>query len=363
MTFDEEKNLLYVPGGNAAPDIYDEGRPGPNLYTNSLIALDGATGRLAWYRQFIPHDVHDYDVTHAGPIFRTAIGGSTREVIASAGKDGILRLLDRDSTDILYGVPFTSRVNADAAVPTTPVHVCPGPFGGQEWNGSAYDKKLNLLVVPATDWCTEFKRDTAPPDAEKEHTRGFTSGGELKFDPWSAAHGRLTAFEASTGKEKWRYDAPKPMLAGVTVTAGDLIFTGELTSDLLALDARTGKELLRSDVDGPSAGGVVTYDARGVQNVAIVSGFVGVFNSFAPEIGGAEYYGHDLPPPRKMRVTDCIAAKACCVSGRSRYFKVKVGLQCSGEIRLGRREEHTNEKRIQIEAERLGAGFLSRCIV
>jgi outer membrane protein assembly factor BamB len=129
--------------------------------------------------------------------------------------------------------------------------------------------------------------NTAPPDAEKEHTHGFYFGGELKFDPWSAAHGRLTAFEASTGKENWRYDAPKPMLAGVTVTAGDLIFTGELTSDLLALDARTGKVLLRSAVDGPSAGGVVTYDARGVQNVAIVSGFVGVFNSLAPDIGGA----------------------------------------------------------------------------
>jgi hypothetical protein len=91
----------------------------------------------------------------------------------------------------------------------------------------------------------------------------------------------------ATGKENWRYDAPKPLLAGVTVTAGDLIFTGELTSDLLALDARTGKVLLRRAVDGPSAGGVVTYDARGVQNVAIVSGFVGVFNSLAPDIGGA----------------------------------------------------------------------------
>jgi len=287
MTFDEKKNLLYVPGGNAAPDIYDEGRPGPNLYTNSLIALDGATGRLAWYRQFIPHDVHDYDVTHVGPMFRTVIGGSTRDVVASTGKDGILRLLDRDSTDILYSVPFTSRVNAGAVVTATPVRVCPGPFGGQEWNGSAYDLKLNLLGVPTTDWCAEFKRDTAPPDAEKEHAHGFYFGGELKFDPWSAAHGRLTAFDASTGKEKWRYDAPKPMLAGVTVTAGDLIFTGELTSDLLALDARTGKVLLRSAVDGPSAGGVVTYDARGVQNVAIVSGFVGVFNSYAPDIGGA----------------------------------------------------------------------------
>jgi alcohol dehydrogenase (cytochrome c) len=161
LSFDEKKNLLYVPGGNAAPDIYDEGRPGDNLYTNSLIALDAMTGRLAWYRQFIPHDVHDYDVTHVGPMFKTASNGSTRNVVASTGKDGMLRVLDRDSSDILYSVPFTNRVNADAAVTTTPVRVCPGTLGGQEWNGSAYHVKLNLLVVPATDWCAEFKKDAA----------------------------------------------------------------------------------------------------------------------------------------------------------------------------------------------------------
>jgi alcohol dehydrogenase (cytochrome c) len=286
MTFDEEKNLLYVPGGNAAPDIYDEGRPGANLYTNSLIALDAMTGRLAWYRQFIPHDVHDYDVTHVGPIFKMAIGGSIRSVVASTGKDGMLRLTDRDSKDILYSVPFTNRLNAEADVTTTPLRVCPGTLGGQEWNGSAYVVKLNLLVVPATDWCAEFKKDATPPSPEKEHTHGFFFGGETKFDPWSAARGRLTAFDASTGKEKWRYDAEKPMIAGVTVTDGDLIFTGELTGDLLALDARTGKVLLRSTLGGPAAGGVVTYDARGVQNVAIISGFVGVYNMIAPEIGG-----------------------------------------------------------------------------
>ena len=287
MTFDEEKNLLYVPGGNAAPDIYDEGRPGDNLYTNSLIALDASTGRLVWYRQFIPHDVHDYDVTHVGPIFKTVNSGSTRNVVASTGKDGMLRLTDRDSKDILYSVPFTNRSNAEAAVTTTPMRVCPGTLGGQEWNGSAYHAKLNLLVVPATDWCAEFKKDMTPPSPEKEHTHGFYFGGETKFDPWSAARGRLTAFDAVTGKEKWRYDAAKPMIAGVTVTDGILIFTGELSGDLLALDARTGQVLLRSPLGGPAGGGTVTYSARGEQNVAIVSGFVGVYNMIAPEIGGA----------------------------------------------------------------------------
>ena len=286
MSFDVPRNLLYVPGGNAAPDLYDDDRPGINLYTNSLIALDATTGRLAWYRQFIPHDVHDYDVTHVAPVFKTTISGSTRNVIASTGKDGLLRLLDRDSKEIIYSVPFTNRLNVKAPVTTTPVRVCPGTLGGQEWNGSAYYAKQNLLIVPATDWCAEFNKDTTAPDPQKEHTHAFYFGGQTKFDPWSAARGRLTAFDASTGHEKWRYDAAKPMVAGVTATAGDVVFAGELTGDLLALDAKTGKVLLRSALGGPAGGGVVTYTARGVQSVAIVSGFVGIYNLVAPEIGG-----------------------------------------------------------------------------
>src|SRR5579872_1626989 len=218
-------------------------------------------------------------------MFKTTIGGSTKNVVASTGKDGMLRLLDRDSSDILYSVPFTTRLNADAPVTTTPIRVCPASLGGQEWNGSAYHAKGNLLVVPTTDWCAEFKKDAAPPDPEKEHTHGWYFGGETKFEPWSTARGRLTAFDASTGTEKWRYDAAKPMIAGVTTTEGDLIFTGELTGDLLALDARTGKVLVRRSLGGPAAGGVITYNARGVQNVAAVSGYVGIYNTMAPDIG------------------------------------------------------------------------------
>jgi alcohol dehydrogenase (cytochrome c) len=285
MSFDEKRNLLYVPGGNAAPDLYDDDRPGDNLYTNSLIALDARTGHLAWYRQFVPHDVHDYDVSHVAPVFRTTINGSTRDVIASTGKDGLLRLLDRDSKDIIYSVPFTNRLNVDAPI-KTPVRVCPGTLGGEEWNGSSYHAKQNLLIVPATDWCAEFSKDATAPDPQKEHTRGFYFGGQTKFDPWSNARGRLTAFDASTGREKWRYDAAKPMIAGVATTQGDLVFTGEITGDFLALDARSGKVLLRQSLGGPAGGGVVTYSARGQQNVAIVSGIVGVYNLVAPEIGG-----------------------------------------------------------------------------
>jgi alcohol dehydrogenase (cytochrome c) len=286
MSFDVQRNLLYVPGGNAAPDLYDDGRPGNNLYTNSLIALDATTGHLAWYRQFVPHDVHDYDVSHVAPMFKTTISGATRDVIASTGKDGLLRLLDRDTKEVIYSVPFTNRSNTELPVTRTPVRVCPGTLGGQEWNGSAYYARQNMLIVPATDWCAQFNKDATPPDPQKEHTHGFYFGGETNFDPWSAARGRLTAFDASTGHEKWRYDAAKPLIAGVTTTAGELVFTGELTGNLLALDAGSGKVLLRRPLGGPAGGGVVTYSARGRQNVAVVSGIVGVYNAVAPEIGG-----------------------------------------------------------------------------
>ncbi len=248
MSFDVQKNLLYVPGGNAAPDIYDDNRPGDNLYTNSLIALDAATGHLAWYRQFVPHDVHDYDVSHVSPVFTTTIGGAARNVIASTGKDGLLRLVDRDSKEIIYSVPFTTRLNVDRPVTRTPVRVCPGTLGGEEWNGSAYYAKHNTLIVPATDWCAQFSKDAAAPDPQKEHTNGFYFGGQTQFDPGRPPTGGSRRLMRRRAVEKWRYDAPKPMIAGVTTTAGDLILTGELTGNLLALDAESGKVLLRRDL-------------------------------------------------------------------------------------------------------------------
>src|SRR4029077_15709313 len=112
-SYDPTKKWIYVHGGNPAPDCYDKDRPGDNLYTNSLIALDVETGKLAWYYQAVPHDTHDYDLTHSAPIFETTIDDKTNTLIALSGKDGLLRLFDRDSRKLVYAVPFTTRTNAD----------------------------------------------------------------------------------------------------------------------------------------------------------------------------------------------------------------------------------------------------------
>jgi alcohol dehydrogenase (cytochrome c) len=285
LSLDTDNAVLYVPGGNPEPDYYDDSRPGANLYTNTLIALNAKTGRLLWYKQFVPHDVHDYDLTHAQPVIKT----KSRTLIVTTGKDGVMRVVDGHTHEIVYSKSFTTLFNTDAPMTTSFARTCPGPFGGNEWNGAAHSPRLETIFVPAVDWCATFKKDPSPPDAEKEYTtaNGLYFGGEMNFDKWGQARGWLTAFDAASGKMKWRYAASKPLLGAVTATAGDVVLTGELNGDLVALDGKAGTVLFRGNVGGPIAGGVVTYLARNVQNVAVVSGYVGVVNIFAPEIGGS----------------------------------------------------------------------------
>jgi glucose dehydrogenase len=116
------------------------------------------------------------------------------------------------------------------------------------------------------------------------HGRYF--GGGHKFDPWSDAHGRVTAFDASNGKIVWRDAMPKPMVGGIAVTASNLIFTGELTGKFDVIDAHDGKMLYQYALDDPVQGGVVTYLANGKQYVAVVPGMGGLYNRVEPQIGG-----------------------------------------------------------------------------
>ncbi len=287
MSLDVEKGLLHVPVGNPAPDFYGKIRPGENLYTNAIVGLDVRTGKLAWYYQAVPHDVRDYDLTHVAPVFTTTVGGQQRTLITLTGKDGLLRVLDRDTRKVLYSVPFTTRENATGPLGTSFTHVCPGLLGGHEWNGAAYNPQLGTLFVPATDWCNQIRPAAQPPDPQAEKKRGQFFGGEFQFDPWAKAQGWLTAFDAATGTPRWRYQSGKPMIGGVAVTGGDVVFAGELTGDFLAFDANNGKVLHRHNVGGPIAGGIVSYASGGKQYVAVVSGFVGgYYAQMAPDIGG-----------------------------------------------------------------------------
>jgi alcohol dehydrogenase (cytochrome c) len=259
---------LHIAVTNPSPDLPIHLRQGDNLYTNSIVALDVRSGALKWFKQLIANDSHDWDVTHASPLFTASIDGQPRRLIATAGKDGVLRALDRESRRVLYETPITTRENADVPVGLTPIRACPGVLGGVEWNGPAFSPQTGMLYVPAVDWCTTFVAYE-----QVRHIPGkLYMGGDTTMDPPAKAQGWLTAVDGATGAVRWKYRSPRPMVAAVTTTAGGVLFTGELTGDFLALDAQTGRELYRFNTGGPMGGGIVTYSARGRQYVAAASG-------------------------------------------------------------------------------------------
>jgi alcohol dehydrogenase (cytochrome c) len=272
LSLDPETGEVYVAVTNPAPDLPAELRPGANLYTNSIIALDVRTGALRWFDQLVPNDAHDWDVTQVSPLFRADVAGRERNLVATAGKDGFLRVLDRDSHERVYELPITRIENADVPLTREGVHVCPGIEGGVLWNGPAYSERTNLLYVGAVDWCGTY--------ALAEEVRFVPGqlylGGTVRPD--AEMGGRLTAVDASDGSVRWVYRSAWPVLGAVTATAGNVVFLGELTGDLVAFDATTGEELWRFYTGGPIGGGVVTYSVDNRQYVAVSSGDPSVLN-------------------------------------------------------------------------------------
>jgi alcohol dehydrogenase (cytochrome c) len=269
FSLDPEAGRLYVATTNPAPDFAAQVRPGENLYTNSLVVLDARSGKLTWHKQLTARDTHDWDLTQAGPLFSTRIDGKMRDLVAAAGKDGILRVLDRRTHEILHETPVTTRENVDLPLTPEGVHACPGSLGGVQWNGAAYHPGTNFLYVPAVDWCSTFQ----VADEEVRFIPGSSyMGGSSALDPVATSRGWLNAIDASTGQVRWRYSSDAPMVGAVTATAGGIVLTGEISGDFLALDAVTGRVLHRFYTGGAIAGGVITYSVHGKQYVAVLSG-------------------------------------------------------------------------------------------
>jgi alcohol dehydrogenase (cytochrome c) len=274
LSLDVEKGILFVPVGNPAPDFYREVRPGTNLYTDSVVALDVKSGKLLWYRQFVANDMHDWDLSQVSPIFRAPAGGKPRNLMTVTGKDGLLRLMDRDSRELLYEIPITTRENVDAEPSVSGTHICPGLLGGMEWNGPAYDSKNDTLFVASVDWCGTFNKFDKPPEFA---LNAHYYGGSVTPDPREQAKGWLYAIDAESGKVRWRKQWETPLVAGVTATSGGVLFTGDLNDDFLALDARDGKTLYRFNTGGSVGGGVISYELGNKQYVATTSGVVSGF--------------------------------------------------------------------------------------
>jgi PQQ-dependent dehydrogenase (methanol/ethanol family) len=263
MTIDPAHELLLVPVGNPGPDFNGRHRPGINLYTDSIVALQVATGRLAWYVQQVPHDTHDWDTAAAPAIFDR--GG--KRLMAVASKSGFLFVYDRTTRRLIARSPTTGAYfNASAPLSLSkPTTYCPGSHG--QWNGPAYAPSTGMLFVGSEQRC-----DTVV----LTHPR-FVPGlpyyaGRILTDQRNIGIGWIHGYDATTGRTIWSYRSPTPISAALTATAGGLILTGDMAGNFLALDQRTGKVLYKFMTGGAVAGGVTSYAVAGRQYLAVASG-------------------------------------------------------------------------------------------
>jgi len=285
FTLDQTRQILYVPAGNPAPDFDSLDRTGENLYADSVIAIDAASGRIIAYHQLVKRDSHDWDVDSAPTLVNTRAG---HQIIASANKDGLLSILDRSklggpapqSADrapiipLLAQVPTTTRENVDQPLSRdAPVHFCPGMGGGVEWNGASYSPRTDSLFVGAVDLCAHVQlvRDLVIPGTGEVWFGSSGSMGEMT-DPASSARGWLTAYDAETGHVRWKFKVPHPVVAGVTPTGGDLVFTADLGGDIFALDQTTGLVLWQTSTGQSIGGGIAVYSAGGREFVGVAAG-------------------------------------------------------------------------------------------
>jgi alcohol dehydrogenase (cytochrome c) len=197
-------------------------------------------------------------------------------MVVEAGKDGYLYAVDPETGQVTYKSSTTSHVNDTMPLTAAGTRFCPGVQGGTEYNGPAYSPQTNMLYVPAVDWCSTVKLGTREELDDKAGLPWTGAKGLLHpfgvMDPQKSWSGWLTAYDAETGATKWQYHSPTPMVAGVTATAGGMVFTADLRGNVLGFDARDGTIRFRASTGQPIGGGVVSYAVGGKQYLAVASG-------------------------------------------------------------------------------------------
>jgi alcohol dehydrogenase (cytochrome c) len=280
-TLDPATGLLYVPGGNPAPDFAIGAREGGNLYSGSVVVLDARTGAYKDHFKLVPNDWHDWDVSNAPALIRTRGG---KKLLSVTPKDGHMYGFDLATNAMLYRTPVDRIENAkETFAIDKSVHFCPGTVGGAEWNGPAYDPQNNLIFVGEVDWCATVKLQS---DQQLQKVKlGGPWSGMATLNPYSTYGtpdsfgkwaGWVYAVDADTGAWKWRLKSNYPVQSGVTATAGGLVFFGDMGGNFYALDANSGQRLWGRKLGGALGGGVITYTANGQQKVAVAAGFTSI---------------------------------------------------------------------------------------
>jgi alcohol dehydrogenase (cytochrome c) len=290
-SYDPDTNITYWGAGNPAPKYDSSYRPGDNLYTNSALAIDAATGKIRWYHQYTPNDTMDYDESGSHILIDTKVNGEDRKIVTRAARNGFAYSFDRLSGQFLKATPYVSKVTwtrgidpktgkpldydpaKDLQTYADPIgkiltgetsSFCPGVPGGNNFWSAAYSLRTSLLYIPELEACTSVTRD------QTAHVRGRFDGGKFAYDGRGLSG--LVVLDPATGEVKKRKEMPYPNAAGALATAGGLIVTALLDGTIVALDDETLEELWSINVGTGINAHPITYAVDGKQYIAIATG-------------------------------------------------------------------------------------------
>ncbi|MDA9432366.1 methanol/ethanol family PQQ-dependent dehydrogenase [Bradyrhizobium sp. CCBAU 51627] len=292
-SYDPELNTIYWGIGNPGP-FNSAVRPGDNLYTCSVLAMDPKTGKIKWHYQFSPNNPFDYDSVAEMVLADMNVEGKPTKVLMDANRNGFFYVLDRTNGKLLAANPYvkvnwatgvdmkTGRpIETDVAKDAREgkkVTVYPSILGGKNWEPMSFNPQTGLAYANTLAFGGRYKTEPAT------FKQGEWYLGMDLTDPWEwgdGPRGHLKAIDPMTGKAKWEAASDIPRFSGVLSTAGGVVFTGALTGEFEAFDADSGKKLWQFQTGSGIEGQPVTWQQDGVQYVAVTSGYGGVYSLFS----------------------------------------------------------------------------------
>jgi alcohol dehydrogenase (cytochrome c) len=294
-SYDPETNLTFWGTGNPNPGWNGDNRPGDDLYSDSVIALDVDTGKLKWHYQFTPHDEFDWDSVQVPVLAKINWQGKPRKVILWANRNGFYYVIDRTTGKFLLGKAFVKqnwnigfdevgrpmKSPALAPKPMGGPYVEPGTQGGTNWYSPSFSQNTGLFYVSTwenygapsgkgevSEW-KEGGKYAGNMRRPAGAARGASRGPSPAFKTEDEGFGAVKAIDPATGDKRWEFKFVDWTESGVLSTASDLVFSGSREGNFVALNARNGSMLWKTNLGGTVASGPVTYLANGRQYVIV----------------------------------------------------------------------------------------------
>ncbi len=266
---DLESNTAFFVVGNPSPDLYGAERPGDNLYTDSIVAVDLNTGKYKWHYQYVAHDLWDVDAV--SPVILTEAKGKDGKMVKVAihgGKTGFVYVHDRATGELIRLSEPMVPIDGMWTLPTKEgAKMMLGANGGVEWSPMAINPETRMVYA-----ANLLQPMTYHVEASKYPGGKLWLGGAFKTIPSEKQSGRLSAVNLDTGKVAWKFDTDEPLIGGVLATAGGLVFNGEANGLFRAFDAKNGKKLWEYQTGAGVNAPAVSYTVGGKQYIAVAAG-------------------------------------------------------------------------------------------